>query len=192
MTALCYRFAGVRRTDMPFACARPSRLLLATSVAALGIAAPATARPFYVIHSAPGAMTLLDPASVQTLHGGPVRRAVSITVQRSLTAEGPPQPGYVRTLVDHDCERQQARWVKLSVFSRDGTLVVEEANRQTAWTFPAAASELHASLRYVCGQGGGYSVISGSSIGHVVSAVMQSLSPPPPASPVAKGLPRSR
>jgi hypothetical protein len=168
------------------------RIALAAAIAA-AVAGSAMARPFYVIHSAAGSVTLLDPTSVQTLNGGPVRRAVTITVQRSLTTEGPAQPGYVRTLVDHDCERQQARWVKLSVFSRDGVLIVEEANRQTLWTAPAATSETFASLRYACGQETGYAVISGDSIGHVVSAVMESwgpprLAPPKPApAPVRRG-----
>jgi hypothetical protein len=157
--------------------------MIAAAICALGMAGTAQARPFYVIHSGPGAVTLLDPTSVQTLNGGPVRRAITITVQRSLTADGPPQPGYIRTLVDHDCERQQARWVRLSVFSREGVLLVEEANRQSAWTAPAASSESFASLRYACGQATGYSVISGDSIGAVVSAVMQSWAPPPKPQP---------
>ena len=153
--------------------ARLASVPLLALLGALGVAAPAAARPFYIIHNTPNALTLLDPKSVQTLSGGPVRRATTITIQRSLTADGPAQPGYVRTLVDHDCERQQARWVRLSVFSRDGALVVEEANRQTAWTTPATTSETYASLRYACGQQTGYAVISADSIGHVVSAVME-------------------
>jgi hypothetical protein len=160
-----------------------ARLGLAAALA-VSLGSAAQARPFYVIHTAPGAMTLLDPASLQTLGGGVVRRATTITVQRSLTAEGPPQPGYVRTLVDHDCERGQARWVKLSVFSREGVLLVEETNSRSGWSAPAANTETLASLRYACGQGGGYSVISAESIGHVVSAVMQGWSAPKLESPL--------
>jgi hypothetical protein len=166
---------------------------LAVLLAVSAIASGTVARPFYVIQSGPSAWTLLDPASIKLINGGPVRRAITITIQRSLTGGTPSQPGYVRTLIDHDCERQETRLVSLSVYSQSAALLVEEANSRSAWMRPAAGTDGASTLRIVCSGGAGnQSVISGESIGHVVSAIMGAWQASQTTAVESRGAARSR
>ncbi|WP_293682050.1 hypothetical protein, partial [uncultured Phenylobacterium sp.] len=94
------------------ACLYPA---LAAGVSLLGTAAEAGS--FYVLSAGPDAWTIVDPASIETLPGSPVRRMWTVTVQRNILGEAPAQPGYVRALNEYDCAAQKLRWNRFTAFS---------------------------------------------------------------------------
>src|SRR4051812_29140169 len=91
---------------------------LAATVLALACLAPAAAqaRSFIVLHLPDGSWMLIDPATVEA--EGPVRRTWTVTVRKNILDNGPPEPGYVRTLNEYDCARGITRWRRFSAFSR--------------------------------------------------------------------------
>jgi hypothetical protein len=163
----------------------------------MALAAPAArAAVFIVLTSTPDAVSLLDPATIQTLGPETTRRVWSVNVKRTLTSGGPPLPGYVRTLNDYDCVSRQVRWRTFQVYSRFGDLVMKQDNRAPEWT-PTADLEGAAGLRVVCDHAAGASVVSGSSMAELVLSLMQGWDPqpsapvadPPPAKKKAKKAP---
>ena len=108
--------------------------------AALAASAAAQARTFYVVRSGPDTRTVMDPQAIETVPGTTLRRAWSVTIQRNMHSPGiPPQPGYLRTLTEFDCERRLTRWRSLSAFSAAGVRLVAEDNKSVEWT-PAEAT----------------------------------------------------
>jgi len=163
----------------------PRLPLILACAAAAAVVAPAAARAevFVVLASTPDAVTLVDPATIQTLGPETVRRAWSVSVKRSLASGGPPQPGYIRTLNDYDCATRQVRWRTFQVYSRFGDLVMKQDNRAPDWT-PTTDMEGAAGLRVVCDHAAGASVVSGSSMAQLVLSLMQGWDPQPtPADP---------
>ena len=166
-------------------------LILACGAAA-ALAAPAAARAavFVVLASTPDAVSLIDPATIQTLGPETVRRAWSVSVKRTLTSDGPPQPGYIRTLNDYDCATRQVRWRTFQVYSRFGDLVMKQDNRAPGWT-PTTDVEGASGLRVVCDHAAGASVVSGSSMAQLVLSLMQGWDPQP-AAPLADPPPKKK
>src|SRR5262245_61223918 len=102
---------GVRR--LPF--------LSVLGMALALVAQPAAARPFMLLRAGPDAWTLVDPRGIELPPGKPyMRRAFTVTVQKSILDGGDPQPGYVRKQNEYDCGASRYRWLKLSVFTRNG------------------------------------------------------------------------
>ena len=169
-------------------------LILSLTLACGLAATPAAGAAFTIIRSGPEQVTVVDPAGVERL-AGDVRRASSITVQKNLITGGPPQPGYVRTLNEYDCQAQTARWRNFSVYSRFGKLVLHKDNADLAWTPVAKDPELRVAFRLICDGVDSGEVYTASSIGAVVLALMQSwdetaelppLQTPQPAPPPPK------
>lgn len=174
---------------------RTRRPLILALVAAAAVAAPAAAQAavFVVLTSTPDVVSLIDPATIQTLGPETMRRVWSVSVKRTLTSGGPVQPGYVRTLNDYDCQTRQVRWRTFQVYSRFGDLVMKQDNRAPDWTL-TSDPEGAAGLRVVCDHAAGASVISGPSMTQLVLSLMQGWDPqarapadPPPAKKKAAG-----
>jgi hypothetical protein len=161
------------------------RALLVLGCAALAPAAgPTRAAVFAVLSSSPDVVTVLDPASIQTIGQTPVRRAWSVSVKRVLTEGGPQQPGYVRTLNEYDCVARQIRWRTFQVYSRFGDLVMKQDNRDDVWSPTPDAGEGAAAMRAVCDGSVGGSVIAANSVSSLVLSLMKSWDaqePLPPA-----------
>ena len=148
--------------------------------AAVGFAATAAeARIFVVLRSPVEGWTLYDPATVEDRPGGVVRRVSTITVRRSIMDDGPEQPGYIRTLADYDCVQRQVRWQLVDAFARDGQLLVTQRNTAEGWRAVAADGETQAVYEALCTRAAPRSVMSGESIGSIVSALMSAWDPPP-------------
>jgi len=148
---------------------------------------------------APDAVTVIDPSTVERVEGQPlVRRAWNVNVKRSLVANGPAQPGYVRMQSDYDCGQRRVRWRTFSVYSRFGALVMQKDNEDETWTPAPDGSEEAASLRVVCHDDPGRSAIAAKSISQVVIGLMQAwdaeaaLPPLQTAAPKAKPKPAQR
>ena len=167
--------------------------------AGLFVAWSAQAATYAIIPSGPDAMAVIDPSAAERVEGQPsVRRAWNVTVKRTLVAEGPAQPGYVRMQSDYDCAERRIHWRTFSVYSRFGALVMQKDNDDEAWTPAPDGSEGAASLRVVCHDDPGRSAIAAKSIGQVVIGLMQAWdaeAPLPPlqtAEPVPKPKPARR
>ena len=141
------------------------RAWLILALAGACAAPPAHAAVFAMVRAQPDAITVMDPAAVETPPGAAnLRRAYSVTVQKSLVAEGPQQPGYVRTLNEYDCAARTLRWKSFSVYSRFGDLVIRKDNPAETWETPAAGSEGEASLRLVCDHANRWSAMAAGSL----------------------------
>jgi hypothetical protein len=164
----------------------PLRAAFAAIAACMGlggsvVAAPARPAPepaaqiatFYVIRRTPDAWTVMDPAAIEKVPGGSIRRTYSVTIRRNLLDGGPPQPGYVRTLNEYDCTARRLRWRSFTIYNRFGAMVVKQDNPDPAFVLPASATEEKTSLRAVCDGAGGDSVVAASSLGQLVIGLMQ-------------------
>ena len=145
-------------------------LIARTAIAAatLFAAGAAEARIFYITQSGPDAWTVMDAEGIERTPGSPVRKAWAVRVQRNILSGNPPQPGYVRTLTEYDCEAQRTRWREFSAFSRAGGLLVSKVNPQPEWGPASEASDTYAAYRVVCEGVGGGSVVSADSVAKVV------------------------
>ena len=171
---------------------------LAIVVGCMGQAPGAAAATFDVVRSGDGVVTLLDPAAIETVGQSQVRRAWSVSVQKNLVSDGPPQPGYVRTLNDYDCLQWKIRWRSFSVYSRFGALVLHKDNADPAWAPVEGNIEAMSAARIVCDGKAGEDVYAAPSIGRLVIGLMQAwdaaapLPPLQPAPPPAKTAPHRR
>ncbi len=149
--------------------------LVPAALAALALAAPADAATFYVVSRTPQAWTLVDPATVEMTPGG-VRRIASVTVQKSITPKGPPQPGYLRSVSEYDCAQRRTRWLRFTLYSSAGRTVMSQQNAQPAWTQPSRGTEGGAILALLCGDPGGHDqpVISAPSVGDLIVSLFAS------------------
>ncbi len=163
-------------------------LIARTAIAAVTLfaAGAAQARIFYITQSGPDAWTVMDAEGIERTPGSPVRKAWAVRVQRNILSGNPPQPGYVRTLTEYDCEAQRTRWREFSAFSRAGGLLVSKVNPQPEWGPANEASDTYAAYRVVCEGVGGGSVVSADSVAKVVISLMGAWDKPPePFAPVA-------
>jgi hypothetical protein len=137
-------------------------------------AAPGAASTMiYVIRRTEDAWTVMDPAAVEQVPGGAIRRSYSVTVRRNLLNGGPPQPGYVRTLNEFDCDAMKFRWRTFTIYNRFGSVVVKQDNADPAFAALGRGSEEEAIFRTVCDGGGGGSVVAAPSLGQLVIGLMQ-------------------
>ena len=141
--------------------------------AATARTAAASSTIVYVIRRTEDAWTVMDPAAVEKVAGGPIRRAYSVTVRRNLLNGGPPQPGYVRTLNEFDCEAMKFRWRTFTIYNRFGAVVVKQDNAEPAFVTLERGSDEEAMFRTVCDGGGGGSVVAAPSLGLLVIGLMQ-------------------
>lgn len=135
-------------------------------------AAPA-ATTVYVIRRTEDSWTVMDPAAVEKVAGGPIRRTYSVVVRRNLLNGGPPQPGYVRTLNEFDCEAYKFRWRTFTIYNRFGAVVVKQDNADPAFKPLERGSDEEAIFKTVCDGAGGGSVVSAPSLGLLVIGLMQ-------------------
>ena len=161
-------------------------------------ATPSPSTMVYVIRRTEDAWTVMDPTAIEQVPCGPIRRAYSVTVRRNLLNGGPPQPGYVRTLNEFDCDAMKFRWRTFTIYNRFGSVVVKQDNADLAFMALGRGGEEEDIFRTVCDGGGGGSVVAAPSLGLLVIGLMQgwdeaamtsamSELPPAPASkPVAK------
>jgi hypothetical protein len=152
--------------------AKPSAAKPATSKTAAKVPAPRPSTIVYVIRRTEDAWTVMDPAAIEEVPGGPVRRAYSVTVRRNLLNGGPPQPGYVRTLNEFDCDAMKFRWRTFTIYNRFGAVVVKQDNPETAFAALGRGSEEEDLFRTVCDGGGGGSVVAAPSLGLLVIGLM--------------------
>ena len=136
-------------------------------------AAPSPSTIVYVIRRTEDAWTVMDPAAIEKVPGGPLRRAYSVTVRRNLLNGGPPQPGYVRTLNEFDCDAMKFRWRNFTIYNRFGSVVVKQENADPAFAALGRGSEEEDVFRTVCDGGGGGSVVAAPSLGLLVIGLMQ-------------------
>jgi hypothetical protein len=179
------------------------------ATAATAPAVPTVSVGFYVIRRTEEAWTVMDPAAVERVAGGPVRRTYSVTIRRNLLNGGPPQPGYVRTLSEYDCDARRFRWRTFTIYNRFGAVVVKQDNADPTFGLPDPGTEEDTSLRVVCEGAGGGSVVAANSLGQLViglmsawdeaamAASLQQIAPPPkpaarPAQKPARPLRRDR
>jgi hypothetical protein len=155
----------------------------AVAAAALLWAGAAEAKTFIVLHMPDGSQTLIDPTSIET--EGPVRRTWTVTVRRNILDNGPPEPGYVRSLNEYDCARGVTRWRRFQAFSRTGSNIVTQENRSNEWTLADSSSEHVVALRVICGGSGGDAVISADTLGSAVVALLSAFEPAPRLPPSA-------
>jgi len=162
------------------------RLPAAVAVATLFAAGAAEARIFYITQSGADAWTVMDSGGIERTPGSPVRKAWAVRVQRNILSGDPPQPGYVRTLTEYDCDAQRTRWREFTAFSRAGGLLVSKVNPQPEWGPADEAPDTYAAYRVVCQGVGEGSVVSADSVAKVVISLMSSWDPPPePFAPIA-------
>jgi hypothetical protein len=155
----------------------------------------------YVIRRTEDSWTVMDPAAVERVAGGPIRRTYSVTVRRNLLNGGPPQPGYVRTLNEFDCEAYKVHWRTFTIYNRFGAVVVKQDNADPAFKPLERGSDEEAIFRTVCDGSGGGSVVAAPSLGLLVIGLMQGWDdaamanaisqlppvPPPPTPPTKPG-----
>lgn len=177
---------------------RRSVRLLRRLVVLLALGAPATASSatYYVVQSSPDAWTVMDPQGIESIPGGVRRKAWSVRVQRNILTGDPPQPGYVRTLSEYDCDQTLSRWREFSAFSRSGATLVSKRNPNPEWGPASEAPDTYSAFKIVCQGEGGASVVSAESLAKVVISLMASWDPPiqPPKSTpsvTANPLPKS-
>ncbi|HEY3949088.1 surface-adhesin E family protein [Phenylobacterium sp.] len=164
--------------------------------ALLAAAGAAHATNFDVIRADADAVVFLDPQAVETVPGaGKLRRAQIVRVQRSILSEGPRQPGYVSTLTDYDCDQWKYRWRSFSVYSRSGQRLLHKDNDDPVWSAVAKDVDARPAARRICDGQATLSTYAASSIGQLVSALMQAwdeaepLPPGPGAAPAATPAP---
>lgn len=154
------------------------------TAAALFWSAPASARTFFVVRSGPDAWTVMDAEGIEQVPETTIRKAWSVTVQRNILSAGlPPQPGYVRTLNEYDCEAGRVRWMTFSAYSRGGGLLVTRENPAPEWGPADEAEDILAGFRVVCRGAGGGTVVAADSLAKVVIGLMSAWDQPPPAPP---------
>lgn len=153
-------------------------------------APPASARIFNVVQAAPDSWTVYDPSSVERIDGSPVRRVWTVRVMRNISSSTPPQPGYVRTLTDYDCERREFRWREFSAFSRAGDLLLKKTNPSYSWESADKAIDTLAAYQSICERGRGQGVVAADSIAKLVITLMGTWDPREPQ--VAAGVPASK
>ena len=157
--------------------------LLIGSLVCLAGAGSAMAKTFYVVQSGPEAWTVMDPQGIETLPGpGVLRQAWAVRVQRNILTGNPPQPGYVRTLSEYDCDQSLVRWREFSAYSRSGSALISNSNPNPEWGPPTEAGETYSAFKIVCQGGGRAAVVSADSVARVVISLMASWDPPPPVS----------
>jgi len=128
---------------------------------------------YYVVRRTEEAWTVMDPAAVEAVPGGSVKRSYSVTVRRNLLNGGPPQPGYVRTLNEYDCQTHKFRWRTFTIYNRFGAVVVKQDNAQTDFLALDRGSEEETTFRVICEGGGGGSVVAAPSLAQLVIGLMQ-------------------
>ena len=116
---------------------------------------------------------MMDPNAIERADAGSVRRTYSVTVRRNLLNGGPPQPGYVRTLNEYDCDTRRYRWRTFTIYNRFGAVVVKQDNTDPTFGPPDPGSEEDTSYRVVCEGAGGGSVVTAPSLGKLVIGLMQ-------------------
>jgi hypothetical protein len=164
-------------------------------IGGLGLALAGTsalAKPFHVIQSGSDAWTVMDPEGIERVGTTPVRRAWSVRVQRNILSGNPPQPGYVRTLSEYDCDAGRTRWREFSAFSRGGALLISKVNPNPEWGPADDASDTYAAYRVICEGGGGGSVVSADSVAKVVISLMGAWDPPPTSATTPAPIPVPR
>lgn len=134
---------------------------------------PSASTIVYVIRRTEDAWTVMDPAAIEKVPGGPIRRTYSVTVRRNLLNGGPPQPGYVRTLNEFDCDAMKFRWRTFTIYNRFGAVVVKQDNPDPAFAALGRGSEEEDIFRTVCDGAGGGSVVAAPSLGLLVIGLMQ-------------------
>ncbi|HEY0435132.1 MAG TPA: surface-adhesin E family protein [Phenylobacterium sp.] len=142
------------------------------ALCALAAASGARATVFAVIRQTPNEVVVMDTTAVETTAEG-MRRAWNVSVQKTLGAGGPPQPGYIRTLNEYDCAERRMRWRSLAIYSRFGAQLVKKDNPDTGWNPAADGGEADAGLRVVCDGVAGGSVVSAPSVSKLVIGLMQ-------------------
>lgn len=148
-------------------------LIAAVLAAGATMAAPsARAAVFAVIRSSDNEVVVLDPSAIETVEGG-FKRAWNVSIQKSLGAGGPQQPGYVRTLNEYDCGQRRMRWRNLAIYSRFGAEILKKTNPDTSWNPADGNGEEEAGLRVVCDGAGGGSVVAAPSVSKLVIGLMQ-------------------
>ena len=143
----------------------------------------AQARSFLLLRAPGDARMIVDPAGIEQAPDTPVRRMWTVTVQRNILNETPPQPGYVRALNEYDCAAQKTRWKTFTAFSRAGAPLVSRDNKETAWSDVTPTSAALAEWRVACGHSSGDSAIEADSVAKVVIALMRAWDPPTLALP---------
>jgi hypothetical protein len=180
---------------------RAVRLGIAAVAAGLAaaLAGPALARTFYVIQSGPQAWTVMDAQGIETIPGTALRKAWAVRVQRNILTGNPPQPGYVRTLSEYDCDQHRTRWREFTAFSRSGATLISKVNPNPEWGPADEASDTYAAFRVVCEGVGGGSVVAADTVAKVVIGLMASwdppvggVVPPGPAKPAAPKAPAAK
>ncbi len=155
-------------------------LTLGAVLAGLALTAtPALARTFYVIQSSADAWTVMDAQGIEPVAGTAFRKAWAVRVQRNILSGDPPQPGYVRTLTEYDCQQNRTRWREFTAFSRSGATLVSKVNPNPEWGPADEASDTYAAYRVVCEGVGGGAVVSADSVAKVVISLMGAWDPPP-------------
>jgi hypothetical protein len=171
---------------------------LSFAAAAAGLAAlaasPALARTFFIIQSSKDAWTVMDAQGIEPVAGTTFRKAWAVRVQRNILSGDPPQPGYVRTLTEYDCQQNRTRWREFTAFSRSGATLVSKVNPNPEWGPADEASDTYAAYRVVCEGVGGGAVVSADSVAKVVISLMGSwdlpadpVAAPTPAAPAKPG-----
>jgi hypothetical protein len=135
--------------------------------------APRPTTIIYVMRRTEDSWSLLNPSAIETVPGGNVRRAYTVTVRRNLLNGGPPQPGYVRTLHEFDCAEYKFRWRTFTVFNRFGVAVIKQDNPDAAFVPMNRGSEEQSTFRTVCDGAEGGSVVAAPSMGQLVIGLMQ-------------------
>lgn len=151
----------------------------AVAVGAALAATPALARTFYVVQSSGDAWTVMDAQGIEPIAGTTFRKAWAVRVQRNILSGDPPQPGYVRTLTEYDCQQSRTRWREFTAFSRSGATLVSKVNPNPEWGPADEASDTYAAYRVVCEGVGGGAVVSADSVAKVVIGLMGAWDPPP-------------
>jgi hypothetical protein len=168
--------------------------MLTLACAGLLAASAARAAVYAVVRWEPDVVTVIDPAAIEPVTGSDnLRRAWSVSVQKTLVSDGPQQPGYVRTLNEYDCAARKIRWASFFVHSRFGALVMHKDNDAPAWNPAAPKSEAEVAMRLVCDRSNRGSAMAAQSLSQLVIAQMRAwdeAAPLPPLQPVAERPPR--
>ena len=118
-----------------------------------------------------------------------LRKAWVVRVQRNILTGNPPQPGYVRTLSEYDCDQSRTRWREFSAYSRSGASLISKRNPNPEWGPATEAGDIYSAFKVVCQGGGDGAVVSAESVAKVVISLMASWDRPPTqvaATPPAK------
>lgn len=181
--------AAMRRVNPEGMRRLPPLIVSAAAVAMAAFAAGAAhAKVFLIAQSGDDAWTVMDASGIETTAGSPIRKAWTVRVQRNILSGNPPQPGYVRTLAEYDCDTYRTRWREFSAFSRAGGQLVSRVNSQSDWTPARQAADTYAAYRLVCEPRSGRSVVAADSIAKVVINLMSSWdAAPEPFAPIVRG-----